>query len=112
MAYDRNLARRIRDLLKGTAGLEEKKMFGGVGYLIRGNMACGVYKEALIVRVGPEEYQEALGSRHARPFDLTGRPMKGWVMVGAEGCRTDNDLRGWIGRGLEYTNTLPPKAAA
>jgi hypothetical protein len=109
MAYDQNLARRIREELGGTAGLEEKEMFGGVGYLIRGNMACGVHKEALIVRVGLERYQEALNQRHTRPFDITGRSLKGWVMVMADGYRNDDDLKAWIKQGVDFSNTLPPK---
>jgi TfoX/Sxy family transcriptional regulator of competence genes len=97
MAYDQNLAKRVRDELAGLLGrpslpsLQEKKMFGGVGFLILGNMACGVHGEDLIVRVGADGYEEALGQPHTRPFDMTGKPMSGWVVVSAEGCERDED---------------------
>ena len=86
-----------------------KKMFGGIGFLVKGNMACGVHKDALIVRVGPDAYQEALDKAHTRPFDITGRPMKGWVMVDQAGYESDADLRAWVQQGVEYALTLPPK---
>ncbi len=107
MAYDTKLATRISDLLPEP--LEEKKMFGGVGFLLNGNMACGVHKESLIVRVGPEAYAEALSRPHARIFDLTGREMKGWVMVAPEGCKDDASLSKWVQMGLFFARTLPPK---
>ena len=84
MAYDEGLAHRVREVLRDLPGLVEKKMFGGIGFLVHGNMACGVNGDELIVRVGPEGYQEALARPHARPFDMTGRPMKGWVWVASE----------------------------
>ena len=109
MAYDDILAARTRALLSGLEGFDEKKMFGGVGYLLNGNMACGVHKEYLIVRVGPERYEEALADPHANVFDLTGRPMKGWISVVPEGVETDPDLSIWVQRGVEFAQTLPPK---
>jgi hypothetical protein len=109
MAYDEGMARRIREALSGQPGYEEKKMFGGVGYMLRGNMACGVHGPDLIVRVGPERYQDALARPHARPFDLTGRPMRGWVFVGAEGCEADADLQAWVQQGVDYALSLPAK---
>jgi len=109
MAYDENLGLRIREILANVRGLEEKKMFGGIGFLANGNMACGVHKDSLIVRVGPENYQAALDKEHARVFDMPGRPMTGWVMVAAPGFITDKDLATWVQQGLEYALSLPPK---
>jgi TfoX/Sxy family transcriptional regulator of competence genes len=109
MAYDEGLARRIREALGELPGLVEKKMFGGIGFMVQGNMACGVNKDDLIVRVGAERYEEALASPHTRPFDMTGRPMKGWVMVSANGYESDDALKDWVQQGVEFALTLPPK---
>jgi TfoX/Sxy family transcriptional regulator of competence genes len=109
MAYDTGLAGRIRAELGQLPDLVEKKMFGGVGFLLRGNMACGVHGDDLIVRVGPEEYERALTRPHTRPFDMTGRPMAGWVMVAAQGCTTDGDLKAWIRQGVAFARSLPAK---
>lgn len=95
--------------MKEENGFDQKKMFGGVGYLLQGNMACGVLNEDLIVRVGPEVYQDALKSPDTRQFDITGRPMKGWVMISAKGYRTDKDLNRWVRRGMDFVRSLPPK---
>lgn len=110
MPYDEGLAQRIRDELGELPGLTGKVMFGGIGFMLHGNMACGVNKEDLIVRVGPERYQEALAQPHVRPFDLTGRPMKGWVVVGPDGYQADQDLRSWIQQGIDFASSLPPKS--
>jgi TfoX/Sxy family transcriptional regulator of competence genes len=109
MPYDEILAGRIRDELGQQPGLVEKKMFGGVGFLVHGNMACGVNKDMLIVRVGPEAYEESLQYPHTRPFDFTGRAMKGWVMVEPAGLASDADLKEWVAQGLNFALTLPPK---
>ena len=109
MAYDEKLSARIRLLLGERSGLEEKRMFGGVGFLVNGNMACGVHKDRLIVRVGPEKYQSALEDDHASVFDMTGRPMLGWVMVSPPGFSTDQALSAWIQQGLDHALSLPPK---
>ena len=109
MAYDQSLAQRIRAELNKLPGLQEKKMFGGVGFLVQGNMACGVHGEELIVRVGPQRYDEALSQPHTRPFDMTGRPMSGWVMVTPEGYETESDLRSWVRQGVEFARSLPAK---
>lgn len=109
MAYDERLAMRIRLLLQDLAAAEEKKMFGGVGYLVNGNMACGVNGRRLIVRLDPAEYEEALARPHVREFDMTGPPMKGWVTVEPAGVESDAALRAWVERGLRYVLTLPPK---
>jgi len=108
MAYNVKLAERIRAELSGIPFIE-KKMFGGVGFLIHGNMACGVHKEGIIVRVDPEKHSTLLKKPHARPFDMTGRPMKGWLIVEAEGCKTDKQLSAWVKEGVEFALTLPAK---
>ena len=109
MAYDEGLAQRIEDALADQTSLVAKKMFGGVGYMIQGNMACGVHGDSLIVRVGPAAYEEALGQPRARPFDMTGRPMKGWVYVDQQAISSEGDLKAWIERGVAFALTLPPK---
>jgi TfoX/Sxy family transcriptional regulator of competence genes len=109
VAYDEELAHRVHTLLIDEPGLVEKKMFGGVGFMLSGNMACGVNKDDLIVRVGPENYAQAVIQPHARPFDFTGRPMKGWVMIGPTGVMDDDDLRDWVAQGVEFARSLPPK---
>jgi TfoX/Sxy family transcriptional regulator of competence genes len=109
MAYDEGLATRVREVLGDQPGLVEKQMFGGLAFLVHGNMACGVRGEDLIVRVAAEATDAALGEPGTRPFDLTGRPMKGWLLVHADGHAEDDDLRRWVDRGLAYANSLPPK---
>ncbi|MGD2040408.1 MAG: TfoX/Sxy family protein [Anaerolineae bacterium] len=109
MAYDEGLAQRVREALGDLPGLVEKKMFGGVGYLVQGNMACGVNQDDLIVRVGPEAYEDALVEPHTRVFDMTGRPMRGWIVVTPEGYGSDADLDEWVQRGVRFAATLPPK---
>lgn len=108
MAYNLQLAERIRSQLDGVPFVE-KKMFGGVGYLFNGNMACGVNKDDLIVRVAPEKHSALLKKPHVRPFDLTGKPMKGWLIVEAEGVRIKKLLHTWVQEGVEFALTLPPK---
>jgi TfoX-like protein len=109
MAYDEGLATRIREVLGDQPGLDEKQMFGGLAFLLRGHMACGVRGDDLIVRVAAEEADAALGEPGTRPFDLTGRPMRGWLLVNADGHAEDDDLRRWVDRGIAYANSLPPK---
>lgn len=109
MPYDEQLADRIQDILVGQPGLEAKKMFGGVGYLVQGNMACGVHKDMLIVRVGPDAFEESMEHPHTRPFDMTGRAMKGWVMVESPGFSSEDDLKVWVQTGLDFALSLPPK---
>lgn len=108
MPYSEQLAERIRGQLP-RRGIEEKKMFGGVGFLLNGNMLVGVWKSSLVARVGPERYEEALRAPFAGEFDITGRAMKGWVLVAPEGLEGDEGLRGWIERALEFVKTLPAK---
>ena len=108
MAYDLKLADRIRTHLEGLPFVE-KKMFGGVGFLLHGNMACGVYKNDLVVRVEPEKSNLLLKKPHAKPFDITGKPMKGWLLVEPGGVNTDKRLETWVREGIEFAGTLPPK---
>jgi len=108
MAYNLKLAERIRAELKGVRFVE-KKMFGGVGYLLNGNMACGVNKDDLIVRVSPDKHANLLKRPHAHPFDMTGKPMKGWLIVKADGCKTDKQLSAWVKEGVDFALTLLPK---
>ena len=109
MAYDEGLAFRIRELLDGRPDLIEKKMFGGLAFMVQGNLCCGVYKDDLIVRVGPEQDMRAVARPHARPFDITGRPMKGWLLVAPEGVENDADLEQWVEQGVVFALTLPAK---
>jgi TfoX/Sxy family transcriptional regulator of competence genes len=109
MPYDDGLAQRVRELLEELSGLSEKKMFGGLAFLLRGNMCVGVVADELMVRVGPDAHQAALAEPHARPMDFTGRPMKGFVYVAAEGFESDADLRDWVERGTRFARSLPPR---
>jgi TfoX/Sxy family transcriptional regulator of competence genes len=109
MPYDSLLAMRIRAALGPLPELQEKKMFGGVGFLLNGNMACGVHKNDLIIRVGPENYAQALCRPYTHVFDMTGHPMAGWVMVAPEGCATESDLQTWVNQGLAFARSLPSK---
>ena len=109
MAYDEELAERVRQALGGQDGVVEKKMFGGLAFMLHGNMSVGVEKDRLTVRVGAERYQEALARPHARPMDFTGRPMKGFVYVPPEALQTDAALQEWVQMGVEFALTLPRK---
>ena len=113
MAYDEELAERIKGIIKSGlepgVSFEEKRMFGGVAFLLNGNMACGVHKGALIVRVGPEGYEEELGKPFAKEFDITGRPMRGWVMVAQKGCESREELTRLVRLGLDFALNLPAK---
>ena len=109
MAFDETLAARIRDALARKKNIEEKKMFGGIGFLLNGNMLVGVWKDSLIVRVGPDSYDDALLEPHVKEFDITGKPMKGWVLVEPEGVEDDDQLKDWIQRAVKFVETLPAK---
>ena len=109
MAYDEQLAERVRLTLAGRDALSERKMFGGIAFMLAGNMFCGIVKEELMVRVGPERYDDALAQPHARPMDFTGRAMRGMVYVQPEGFRTDSGLKRWLELGLTFAASLPPK---
>jgi hypothetical protein len=109
MAYSESLAFRIRDVFKGQRGITEKKMFGGVGFMLHGNMCVGIWQTSLILRLGVEQAAMALKEPYVVEFDPTGRPMKGWVMVEAEGIETDEQLGYWIEQAVEFVETLPRK---
>jgi TfoX/Sxy family transcriptional regulator of competence genes len=109
VAFDETLAERIRACLAHRKNVEAKKMFGGIGFLLNGNMLVGVWKDSLIARVGPDAYDDALLERHVKEFDITGRPMKGWVLVEPEGVEGDGQLTGWIEQALRFVGTLPAK---
>jgi TfoX/Sxy family transcriptional regulator of competence genes len=109
MAYSESLVRRIRHVLGGHRGMTEKKMFGGVGFLLDGNMCVGVWKSSLIVRLGPEQAEAAMQELYVVPFDVTGRVMKAWAMVEPDGLETDQQLSDWIQRAANFVRTLPRK---
>ena len=89
--------------------IKEKKMFGGLGFLLNGNMLVGVWKDSLIVRVGPDAYENALREPHVKDFDITGKPMKGWIMVEPDGVEKEDQLKNWIERAEKFVKTLPEK---
>ena len=109
MAFDTTLADRIRSRLRTRKGFTEKKMFGGIAFLLNGNMCCGVHGKDMILRLDPAATEEALASKHTRIFDLTGRPMKGWILVGAKGLAKDADLGKWMDVAVEWAQSLPAK---
>ena len=109
MPYDEGLAERVRGLLDGRSDVVDKRMFGGIAFLIAGNMACGVSGDDLIVRVDCDESEALLAEPGARRFDMTGRPMKGWLLVAPEASADDADLERWVRRGEEFAASLPPK---
>ena len=109
MAYDEHLAARVREQLAAERGLAEKAMFGGVAFLLDGNMAVGLSGDELMVRVGPDHSDDALARPHTRPFDMTGRPMKGWILVGPDALSAERELAGWVSEGVAFARSLPPK---
>jgi TfoX/Sxy family transcriptional regulator of competence genes len=109
VAYDTELAERIRRILRPHRNVSERKMFGGIAFMVGGNMACGVIHDELMVRVGSEAFESALAEPHARVMDFTHRPSKGMVYVGVDGIASDEDLARWVGRGTSYAGSLPAK---
>jgi hypothetical protein len=109
MPYDEGLAQRVRTALTDEAGVDEKKMFGGLAFMLHGHMCCGVIKDTLMVRVGPEQYAAALARRHAHELDFTGRPMTGMVVVEPAGLASNAELGDWVGHGVRYASSLPPR---
>ncbi|MHC4457659.1 MAG: TfoX/Sxy family protein [Planctomycetota bacterium] len=109
MAYNEEIDTRIRNAVSDWKNTVAKKMFGGVCHLLNGNMFCGVYKDYLILRLGEKNSNEALELPSVRPFDITGKPMKGWVMVAGEGFKSDDALKDWLNKAKEFVNTLPSK---
>jgi TfoX/Sxy family transcriptional regulator of competence genes len=109
VAYDEELADRVRDLVSAHSEVSERKMFGGIAFMVSGNMAVGVLGEDLIVRLGPEEAEKALAEPGVREFDFTGRPMKNIVYVSPEQTADENALAGWVEAGAGYAASLPAK---
>ena len=109
MAFDESLAERIRTSLARKKGVEKKKMFGGIGFMLNGNMLVGVWKKSLILRLGEEQGEEALLELHVQPFDITGKAMKGWVQVAPEGIEDDDQLKGWIQRAVKFVGKMGAK---
>jgi TfoX/Sxy family transcriptional regulator of competence genes len=109
MAFDEGLAERIRGMLGSRSDVDERKMFGGIAYLVAGNMACGVMGEDLMVRMAPADAAALESEPGARRFDMGGRPMKGWLLVAPEATAGDGDLERWVRRGEEFAASLPPK---
>jgi hypothetical protein len=108
MAYNKDLDDRIAEIASGWEKVGRKNMFGGVCYLLNGNMVCGVHKDYLVLRLGEKAAREAYANPFVRPFDITGRPMRGWVMVEEQGFQGE-DLRAWLDQALAFTRKLPPK---
>src|SRR5690349_19277085 len=109
MAYDEGLAERLRETLSDYPQMSEKKMFGGLSFLLDGNLCVGVIGDDLIARVGLEAHPAALEQPHTRAFDFTGRPMNGWIVVAPDGMESDESLREWVDRAVQFVMTLPPK---
>lgn len=109
MAYDEKLAGRIRTIFAGKKKAGEKKMFGGIAFMLNGNMCCGVINDLLMARVGPDGYEECLKLPHVRPMDFTGKPMKGYVYVEPGGYKSDEQLKEWVGRCSAFVSTLSGK---
>ena len=109
MAYDAKLAARIERVTKGWPGCTSKKMFGGVGWLLKGNMCVGIWKDSLIVRCDPVDAAAMLQKKHAREFNITGRTMKGWLLIEPKDLATPAALTGWLALARDYVRTLPAK---
>lgn len=112
MPYDEALADRVRTRLARHAGLEERRMFGGLAFLLNGHMCCGVLDDRLVLRLGDDGAREALAHEHASPMDFTGRPLRSMVYVGAPGIAADADLERWLDGAVRFTAALPPKTRA
>lgn len=109
MPYNEEIETRIRKITSRWKNTDHKKMFGGVCHLLNGNMLCGVYKDYLILRLKDDDAKKVLKKSFATPFDITGRPMKGWVMIEQKGFKTDDDLKKWLTLCKKFVTTLPPK---
>ena len=109
MAYDDGLAQRIREVLDDRDDVTERKMFGGIAFMLGGNMCCGVVGDALMLRVGPNAYDDCLALPHAREMDFTGKSMRGMLYVGTGGIEEDGDLAAWVSRGVAFAGSLPAK---
>jgi TfoX/Sxy family transcriptional regulator of competence genes len=111
MAYNEELAERVRDVLSPTAGISERRMFGGICFLLYGNMCCGILKDELVLRLEPTRAEILLQQPHTRPMDFTGRPLKGFVYVEPHGLIAQYDLEKWISIALEFARSLPKRTA-
>ena len=109
MAYDEKLADRVRTVIPPTTPLVERRMFGGLAFLVNGNMCCGVVRDRLMIRVAPEAYHEALAQPHAKPMDFTGKPMRGFIYVEPTGIADKAALAAWVRRGVTFAASLPAK---
>ena len=109
MAYDERLEKRLNELVAKRNDLHAQKMFGGLGFLMRGNMCFGIWKDSLILRLGEPRAQIALKRKDVRPFDITGRAMKGWVMISPAGMKTKENLFQWVTQAIEFVSQLPRK---
>ena len=109
MAFDENLAERLRQTLKRRKGVTERKMFGGLAFLLNGNMCCGVVEKNVVLRLGKEGADRALDERHVREMDFTGTPIASMVYLRPAGYKTDDDLKRWVKRAVDYTKTLPAR---
>lgn len=109
MAYDKKLEERLGKLTGGRKDIQPRKMFGGVGYLLRGNMCFGIWKDYLIIRVGEEQAEKDFKLKGTKPFDITGRAMKGWVMVAPQAMKTPASLKKWVDQAVKFVEKLPRK---
>ena len=109
MPYNEKIESRIKQIVSSWKNTDSKKMFGGICHLLNGNMFCGVYKDFLILRLGEKNAENALASPFVRPFDITGRPMKGWVMVEQEGFKSDKELEAWLNQAKKFVRVLKAK---
>lgn len=110
MAYDDDLANRIRELLAGESDVTEQRMFGGLAFLVGGKMSVAASGQGLMVRIDPEDTDALLAKPHARPFEMRGREVRGWLRVDSEGVRTKRQLAPWVKRSVSYARSLPPPA--
>lgn len=110
MAYDEKLAGRVREVLERRRNITERKMFGGLAFMVNGHMCCGILGDDLMVRVGPDAYDAALEKKGARPMNFTGRAMKGMVYVDRSGYGRSPSLKAWVEQGLSHAKSLPPKS--
>jgi hypothetical protein len=109
MVYDEGLVERLREIFEDRRDVKEKKMFGGIAFMVRGHMCVGIVGETLMARIGPDEYDKALKKKHVREMDVTGRPMKGFIYIDPAGFESDKDLQYWVTLSETYAKSLPPK---
>ena len=109
MAYDEKLAERLGNLVKNRKGFSQKKMFGGIAFMLNGNMCFGIHNDSLVIRTDEESAKGSLKRKYVKPFDIIGRHMKGWIMVSKEGIKTKNSLDKWTSLAAEFVKTLPKK---